>query len=264
MNLTPKFSTCLFERSKDWVTIWFNRPEKRNALSANLIKDLQSALKTIYKDTTIRGIVFRGQGNVFCAGADLSEMKSIHASKANSRNLAMKMSERIGELLKAINRADQITVSVVHGAAMAGAFGFACATDFLLTTPSAKYSLSETKIGLTPAQIAPYVINKLGFNYAKKLMLLGSLFDGEKAYEIGMADFLSKSDNDLDDKLNQLKNSVNKCSPNAIKVTKKIINHHANTAINASELFADTIIHQEGIEGLDSFFQKRKPNWVKE
>ena len=106
---------------------------------------------------------------------------------------------------------------------MAGAFGFACATDFLLTTPSAKYSLSETRIGLTPAQIAPYVINKLGFNYARKLMLLGSLFDGEKAYEIGMADFLSKSDNDLDDKLNQLKNSVNKCSPNAIKVTKKLL-----------------------------------------
>ena len=81
MNLTPKFSTCLFERSKDWVPIWFNRPEKRNALSANLIKDLQSALKTIYKDTTIRGIVFRGKGNVFCAGADLSEMKSIHVRK---------------------------------------------------------------------------------------------------------------------------------------------------------------------------------------
>ena len=73
-----------------------------------------------------------------------------------------------------------------------------------------------------------------------------------------MADFLSKSDNDLDDKLNQLKNSVNKCSPNAIKVTKKIINHHANTAITASELFADTIIHQEGIEGLDSFFSETK------
>ena len=65
MNLMPKSSTCLFERSEDWVTIWFNRPEKRNALSANLIKDLQSALKTIYKDTTIRGIVFRGKEMFF-------------------------------------------------------------------------------------------------------------------------------------------------------------------------------------------------------
>ena len=262
MKSLPNTSNCVLELSDNWLTIWFDRPEKRNALSKGLINDIELTLLSVYENQLIRGIIFRGKGDVFCAGADLNEMKNISSLGSEARDLAIEMSERIGNLFKTISKAPQITVAAVHGAAIAGAFGIACATDFLITTSKAKYSLTETKIGLTPAQIAPYVINRLGFTNARKLMILGTLFDGEKAFKIGMADYLADTNDEFEQNIIDLKTEVNKCAPNAVSITKKIIlDNYAVISKNAAELFADSIVNGEGIEGLNSFFEKRKPNW---
>jgi len=258
----PKTSECILDLKNNWLTIWFNRPEKRNSLSKVLIGEISQTLDFIEDDSSIRGVIFRGKGNVFCAGADLKWMQNIAFEKNNTHDKAMRMSMKFGEIFTKISNLSKITISVVEGACMAGAVGIASATDFLVSTSDAKYALTETKIGLTPAQIAPYVIKKVGFNNGKKLMLLGEVFSGDEAFLIGMADYVVKEKKDLDYEVMQIMNKVKKCSPNGIAVTKNLLNSNYNIdTTHAAKLFSECIVHEEGREGFASFFEKRKPFW---
>ena len=261
----PETKNSILELNNGWLTFWFNRPEKRNALSTDLLGDIRNTLSAIKEDRSIRGIIFRGKGGVFCAGADLDAMKKISMSGDKAYSNSLKMSEEIGEVFKMISKAPQFTVSVVEGAAMAGAFGIVCATDLLVTMADAKYALTETRIGLTPAQIAPYVFNRLGFAKARKMMLLGSLINGRDAYEIGLADYLVDKEEKIIDILFDIKQQVKKCAPNALALTKEIIsgNSHVDTK-RAAEYFSSCIVNEEGREGFNSFFEKRKPYWAME
>ena len=261
----PKTKNSILELNNDWLTFWFNRPEKRNALSRDLLKDIRNTLSAIKEDRSIRGIIFRGKGGVFCAGADLDEMKKVSMSGNDAYLRSLKMSEEVGEVFKMISKAPQFTVSVVEGAAMAGAFGIVCATDLLVTMADAKYALTETRIGLTPAQIAPYVLNRLGFAKARRMMLLGSLINGTDAFEIGLADYLVEKEETIIDVLSDIKKQVKKCAPNALALTKEIISE--NNLVDpkrAAELFSSCIVNEEGREGFNSFFEKRKPYWALE
>ena len=262
MTELPETKYCILELDDGWLTVWFNRPEKRNALSDGLLRDIKNTLKSVESDRSVRGILFRGKGGVFCAGADLEGIKKIATSGDNARDLALEMSTQGGAIFEQISKTPQVTVSAVEGAGMAGAFGIACATDILITMADARYALTETKIGLTPAQIAPYVLNRLGFAQARKLMLLGSSFNGQKAFEMGMADYLATTETELDAHINEIKEKVRKCAPNAVATTKKILApNHAVDPKKAAELFSDCIVHEEGREGITSFFEKRKPYW---
>ena len=263
-NMTlPKTQNCILELKNSWLTIWLNRPEKRNALSEDLIEEIKRTLKSIKDNRSIRGIIFRGKGGVFCAGADLNDLKKIANSGNESRGLALKMSKKVGELFELISKTPQITVSVVEGAAMAGAFGIACTTDFLISMSNAKYALTETKIGLTPAQIAPYVLNRFGFRQGRKLLLMGTIFDGDKGYQMGMVDYLAENDEELNKHIMTIKENVKKCSPNAIAITKEVLFSNYNINVTkAAEYFSDCVIHEEGREGFSSFFEKRKPGWM--
>ena len=260
----PKTKNCILEFDDSWLTIWFNRIEKRNALSEGLLNDIKNTIEFVNDKKSVRGILFRGKGGNFCSGADLDEIKKLTSSNKNAKLSAFKMSNMVGLIFEIISKAPQITISVVEGAGMAGAFGIACATDFLITMANANYALTETKIGLTPAQIAPYVLNRLGFAQARRLMLLGTQFDGEKAFKMGMADYIAYNEEQLNKIIHQVKSDAQKCSPNAIAATKKIISE--NYIINkkkAAELFSDCVVHDEGREGFASFFEKRKPAWSK-
>ena len=110
----------------------------------------------------------------------------------------------IGNLLKTINEAPQVVVSVTEGYAFAGGFGIACASDLIISLSDTKFALTETKIGLTPSQISKYVIRRLGHSAAKKLMLLGTVIDGSKGYDIGLVDYLALDQNELKNSLQRL------------------------------------------------------------
>ena len=265
MSKIPSTENIITELENGWLTIWFNRVEKRNALSKELIMDLFQILDEVHDDRSVRGIIFRGKGGTFCAGADLKVFQEIINAGDNARELATDASHLVGKLFQTISTCPQITVSAVEGAAMAGGFGIACTTDLLVTMANARYALTETRIGLTPAQIAPYVINRLGFAQARKLMLLGTSFNGQKAFEIGMADYVSQTEDEFSEFLANIKEQVRKCAPNAVALTKNILseNHDIDT-IRAAKYFSDCIVHSEGKEGFTSFFEKREPDWISE
>ena len=243
--------------------IKLNRPKALNSLNRDLVDTLISSIDECESNNDIRSIILTGNGRGFCAGADLKWMQNIALNKEVSAEAIHNMSCMFGDIFENISKMSPITISGVEGSSMAGVIGIMCATDLIITMADTNFSLTETKIGLTPAQIAPYVINKVGFQQAKKLMLLAESFSGQEAFDMGMADYICHNEKDLNSHINDIIEQVQLCSPNAIAVTKRLLKTHLDIdTTNASKLFSDCMLHNEGREGFASFFQKRKPFWT--
>ena len=263
-------NAIVLEQNDDWLTIWFNRPKVRNALVSDLFAELMVTLELLQDKKSFRGIIFRGVGGFFCAGADLKSFKAMgQAAPDEARVMAENTSRDIASMLQKIKSLPQLTVSIVEGAAMAGGFGIACATDLMLVMADCKFALTETRIGLPAAQIAPYVIERVGYAQARKLMLLGSKIDGEQAHQIGMADFVAKDELELEVLEKYIKTQLHASGPEAIAATKKILSASQNLShekyVNyAVEQFSNSLLSEEGQEGFASFIEKRKPIWAAE
>ena len=250
-----------------WITIWLNRPNSRNALSEKMIDELWEVCEAIAKNSSFRGLALRGMDNCFCAGADLKEFKSKFLAEDISRDSIVKTSENTAKLLKRIQTMPQASIALVEGPAFAGGFGLVSCVDFVIATQNSQFSISETKIGLTPAQIAPYVVEKIGKRLTKKLMLSGITFDGNKARKFGLVDEVVKNHHALDRSFLELQDTLKLNGPNATAITKDILlsidhiepSQRANFLANK---FADCIIGDEAQEGLKAFVEKRIPKWV--
>jgi isohexenylglutaconyl-CoA hydratase len=262
MKDLPKTKDLILNSKNGWLDILFDNVENRNALKDNLIEELFIVFDLIRNDKRVRGVVLRGNGGVFCSGADLKGIKEITSAGESAKQKAFDLSMNIGNLLSTINKAPQVVISVTEGYAFAGGFGIACASDFVISLPDTKFALTETKIGLTPSQISKYVVRKLGYSCAKKMMLLGTVVDGSSGFDIGLVDYLALNENELEEVINIVKSKVLECSPNALAITKKVLSLDDELDLEkAADLFSDTIISDDGKEGFESFFEKRSPNW---
>ena len=265
MTNLPHTKNLILDLSNGWLTIWLNRPDNRNALSNEMIEDFNNVFKLVRDDRLVRGITFRGKEGVFCAGADLKEIKSKFDGKSKKEDV-IRFSVAAGNFFESINALPQVTVMVIEGAAMAGGLGLACSGDFIITHKDTRFSLTETMIGLTPAQISPFVIQRLGFAKGKQLMLSGTQINGEEAVTIGLADFAGNTDSELEELEQNIKTQVLKCAPGAVAETKRLIGLIANIpreemVSKAGESFAERVLSDEGREGIASFLEKRKPGW---
>jgi isohexenylglutaconyl-CoA hydratase len=250
-----------------WLTIWFNQPQSRNALSQELTGDLMRVLQVVDSNRSVRGITLRGRGGVFCAGGDLKSFQSSHQGKGATRNAIVEMSKRGAGLFDMVNTMPQVVVAVIEGAAMAGGFGLACCADVVICEANAKFAMTETAIGLTPAQISPFVIQKLGYATARRLMLTAARFDGREAVALGFANAAPETIEALDAAEMDIRKRVLGCAPGAVADLKALI--HALPGLDrrsaiqaAAENFADRLLSEEGKEGVASFIEKRKPRWV--
>jgi len=260
----PNTKLCHLDYQDQWLTISIDNHQKRNALSSALIDEMIEVLDLVKDEKVVRGILIRGQNKIFCSGADLDELHQITYNKSQSEKMTINMSMKIGHLLNHISAMEKLTVSVIEGPCIAGGFGMACATDVIITMHNSVFRLSETRLGLTPSQIAPYVLNKVDYSKARLLMLLGGGIDGAIAHDIGLADHLATTEQEIHEHISQIKSKLDKCSPNAFAITKNLISEHISINIQkAAEIFNECVKHPEGKEGLKSFFEKRNPSWVK-
>ena len=267
LNKLPDVSVLDLDSHNGWLTIWFNQPEKRNPLTDQMRQELTAVLQCVCDDRDVRGITLRGRGGIFCAGGDLKAFRAL-ASGSMSREAIVSMSCDIGRLLALVNSMPQLVVAIVEGAAIAGGFGLACCADVVLCEADAKFAMTETAIGLSPAQIAPYVIQKLGYSTARRLMLTAAKFDGAGALEIGFADELRNDLSELEAVEMQIRKQLLSCAPGAVADSKALILalnkvSDADQVIElAAQNFADRVQSPEALEGIGSFFEKRKPAWV--
>jgi len=263
----PGSKTLEIELAADWLTIRLNRPKRRNALSDRMVEELARLLEHVAPRRSIRGITLRGNGGVFCAGGDLGGFQRDFQTGDGSLAQIEAASLRAGALFQRLNTMPQVVVALVEGAAMAGGLGLVCAADIVAVTQDAKFALTEVTLGLPPAQIAPFVVARLGLRTARRLMLTAARFDGVAALEMGLADFATETAAGLDVIEAKLRKSVHQCAPGAVAMTKGII-LKTDTAgpkemrAHAAAHFARAMISDEGREGIAAFLQKRKPRWA--
>ncbi len=271
MREFPPVQALELEFDKGWLTIWFNQPQSRNALSSELTADLRAVLEDVRDDRSVRGITLRGRGGIFCAGGDLKAFQSGHQSGASDDPVegVVALSKSGAEIFDMVDTMPQVVVALVEGAAMAGGMGLACCADVVLVEKSARFAFTETAIGLTPAQIAPFVIRKLGYSTGRRLMLTAARFNGEGAGELGFADFIAEGVEALDEIEAGIRRQVLACAPGAVADIKNLIldlpNLDREAQIEAAARnFAGRLLGEEGREGIASFIEKRKPNWAEE
>jgi isohexenylglutaconyl-CoA hydratase len=258
----------LERRHGDTLTIWFNRPEARNALSKTMADELAAVLEALPAERSIRFVVLRGRGGVFCAGGDLKMFQDVLQSGADAdRDAIVRFNAEFGRLLLAVDALPQLFVVAIEGAAMAGGLGLSCIADVVLTTADARFALTEVTLGIPPAQIAPVVIRRIGASEARRLLLTAQRFDGTEAARLGFAHYVAADAAALDAQLAALLADARRGAPGAIALTKEIIAAAAHLPPQeqvqfAAERFADALLGEEAREGLAAFAGKRPPSWA--
>ncbi len=265
MTTLPQTDALDLDLTGGWLTIWFDQVDTRNALTDALRTDLQDVLVAVRDNREVRGITLRGKGGVFCAGGDLKTFQGGFQERGD-RSEIMEMSRDAARIFDLVNEAPQVVIAFIEGAAMAGGFGLACCADVVICEEDARFAMTETTLGLSPAQIAPFVIQKLGYATARRLMLTAARFKGREAFQLGFADFIAPSTEELQEIEQKLKSQVLTCAPGAVAGTKELIHQLSNLnrqqAIEAAaENFTDRMLSDECREGLAAFFEKRRPKW---
>lgn len=263
----PSFETLLLNRSGSVLELFLNRPDKRNALTREMGEELSKICTLISDDRTIRTLVIRGSGKVFCAGGDIKGFRRIFQGDGVQAADITAENRGFGALLEQINTLPQTVVMLIHGAAMGGGMGLVAVADIAISISDTKFSLTETSIGLIPAQIAPFIFDRIGLALSRRLMLTGSLISGEEAASIGYVDYAEPDMEAAELRLHKVLAQINRCAPSANAHTKAILMHRRDNSLSstldlAADLFGDVMLGEEGREGVSSFVEKRKPNWV--
>ena len=246
------------------VTVWINRPEKKNAFDGPTIAALREAFETLHGAEGVRIVFLRGVGGVFSAGADLDWMASaVEWSEDDNRDDAL----GLAHMLKALHDVPALTVALVEGPAFGGGAGLVAACDHALATADATFSFSEVKLGLTPATISPYVIAALGPRTTKLLFATGRLFDADAAWSYGLVDEVFDDAASLEAARDALVEEVILCAPGAIGDAKALVNDFADQKVDkglieeSAKRIARRRISDEGQEGVRAFLARRKPAW---
>ena len=264
--MKTQYETILVNNHDRWVRLILNRPDVKNALSEKMTTELLSVLENIKEDKNIRGVSIEGSGDAFCAGADLKDFRRNFVLQTPDFDQVRTMNLEAGKLFKILSQLPKIVVALEHGPAYAGGLGMVACAAIVAVTKEARFSLSETAIGLTPAQISPFLIKRLGLRVASKLMLTGMEFNAREAVEFGLADNLVENKDALDDFFISFDKATKKCAPMATAATKEILSYSRDSSLEelsefASGKFAECMLGEEAKEGLAAFAEKRKPYW---
>ena len=266
----PPTDTLLLTLDGAVLHVTLNRPALRNAMSEQMVNELRAVFDAIADDLSIRAVVLRGAGGHFCAGGDIKDMAGLRqqATADGSTDAYVRFNRAFGALIEQVNHAPQVVVAVLEGAVLGGGFGLACVSDVALAQHDAQFGLPETGLGVIPAQIAPFVVQRIGLTQARRLALLGARFDAIEAERLGVIHQVLDSREALEHALQQTLQQIRRTAPNASRVTKALLHQSATCSQlaplldQAATQFATAVASAEGMEGTLAFIQKRLPAWA--
>lgn len=265
----PETKTLLTRLEGGVLHVTFNRPESRNSMSPEMLADIEAVFAAIANDRAVRAVVLRGAGGHFCAGADLKGMMAagMKPPAPGEPDAIANMNRGFGTMLRQVQNAPQVVIAVCEGAVLGGGFGLACVSDIAFAHADAKFGLPETTRGLPPAQIAPFVVERIGLTQARRLALTGAQFRGAEALQLGLVHEGFASEDELQDKLQAAITKVLHCAPQANAVTKAILLQAGKVDLDqvldaAAAQFAACARGPEAPEGITAFIQKRSPKWA--
>ncbi len=255
------FNTLQLTYEDKIALITLSRPEKRNAVSFELVGELLGALDEIERSPA-QVVILTGAGKAFCAGLDLEELKSL-TGKTHQQNV--KDSARMAQIFRHLYDFPRPTIAAVNGAAIAGGTGIATMCDFTLAVPEAKFGYTEVRIGFVPAIVSSVLVWQVGHKIARDLLISGRLFDAAEAYRFGLVNEVMPADK-LMARARELATALLENSPSSMQLTKKLINGFIGAQLDAQ--MAQAVEDNARIrttadfrEGIASFLEKRKPKW---
>jgi methylglutaconyl-CoA hydratase len=243
------------------ATITLNRPEKRNAISYELIEDLLAALDEVAKSSA-QLLILTGAGKAFCSGMDLDNLKAL---TGHSHEQGLKDSETMARLFRSLYDFAKPTIAAVNGAAIAGGCGLATLCDFTLAVPEAKFGYTEVRIGFLPAIVSTFLLRQIGEKHARDLLLTGRIINAEEAHRMGLVNEVVTADK-LMPRARELAEQLMENSPASLTSTKRLLSDYARHELDMQIQAA--VRENAGIrsthdfrEGISSFLEKRKPHW---
>ena len=256
------------------LTLTLNRPEARNAMSLKMVGELRQALAVAEasagKDGAVRVVVVRGAGGHFCAGGDLKDMAGARMRAMQNTDAAQdpiaEVNAEFGQLCVDYSRTPLAVVTVLEGTVMGGGFGLACVSDVAIASDTANFRLPETSLGVVPAQIGPFLVERLGYSQARRLAVTGGRLDAHAALGLGLVHAVTSTDG-LQAELDRVLTDILACAPGALAATKALMARARFAApqdmvAEAAAIFSRAVQGPEGLEGTTAFIQKRKPNWA--
>jgi methylglutaconyl-CoA hydratase len=243
------------------ATITLNRPEKRNAISFELIDDLLTALKEVEASDAIL-LILTGEGKAFSSGMDLENLKAL-IGRSPEQNL--KDSETMVRLFRSLYEFPKVTIAAVNGAAIAGGTGLALLCDFTLAVAEARFGYTEVRIGFVPAIVSTFLLRQVGEKHARDLLLTGRIIDAEEAARMGLINEIVAPEK-LMPRARELAAQLMENSPSSLRATKQLLTDHARAELDAQ---IDAAVRENAAirttadfrEGISSFLEKRKPVW---
>ncbi len=253
----------ILEISNHIATIILNNPQQHNAFDDHLIEQFNEILIKINNNQAIRVVILRAEGKNFSSGANLNWMKSMaNYSLAENKKDALKLAT----LLKKLDTLNKPTITLIQGQSFGGALGLIACSDIAIASEDASFCFSEVKLGLTPATIAPYIVRKVNYSFARYYFISAKRFDAKTAYQMGLIHQMVHPDQLLETGL-KLSESIKKNGPEAMRATKNLLQHLNpidDEIINlTAEQLAEIRISKEGQEGIRAFLTKTQPNWIK-
>lgn len=255
--------------SKNLVEVILNRPQLRNAFDPNMIEEITQAFLQISQSKEWRGVILRGNGKSFCAGADLQWMESMikYTYAENEKD-----SQKLFLMFEAIAQCPHPVIGVAHGAAMGGALGLLAACDIVIAEQNTQFCFSEVKLGIAPAVISAFILKKIPSSLVTPWMITGRVFNIQQAVQMGLVHdhFLSEKieniDAEIQKALESWKLNLMEAAPEAVRATKKLVKNLVENPWSVqktmtTQLIAERRVSAEGQEGLRSFLEKKSPAW---
>ncbi|HZC19431.1 MAG TPA: enoyl-CoA hydratase-related protein [Rubrobacteraceae bacterium] len=247
------------------ATVALARPGARNSLNAELIEELRRCMGELAEDVDVRVVVLTGEGDYFCAGADIGYMRDT-AGFSYEENL--EDARNIAAMFRAVEECSKPVVARIKGAAIGGGIGLVAAADVGVAEEGTVFAFTEVRLGISPATIAPFVLRKIGYSQTRALFLTGERFDAEKAQAIGLVHEVTIEE-DLDAMVQEKVEGLLKGGPEALAATKALLRELRDAEPGeATEILgrriAELRVGSEGQEGLGAFLEKREPAWREE
>ncbi len=258
----PTITTSLSPRGI--ATLTLNRPDKHNALDGAMLQQLHAALLDVQRDSKVRAVVLTGAGKSFCAGADIAHMRAMLGASEEDNIADARV---LAECLRTLDELPVPVIARINGNVFGGGVGLVACADIAIAVSSAKFALTEVRLGIVPAAISPYVVAAIGARQARRLFLTSAPFDGHEARDLGLVHFACDA-TELDALVAQQIDLAVQGGPAALSAAKQLIREvtpqtdRAAQSEQTARLLASLRVSPEGQEGLSAFLERRPPNWL--
>ncbi len=269
MSRLPTCEHLKLQRDGWTLHLTLNRPYVRNAMSFAMVEEIMTVFDAIRDRHDVRAVVIRGAGANFCSGGDIKDMAAARQAEPgpDGKDPLAHTNRLFGAMLTEVNQAPQAVIALIEGAAMGGGFGLACVSDVAIAHADAVFKLPETSLGVPPAQIAPFIVERIGLTQARRLAVTGGKIGADEAMRLGIIHEVASDTMILDERLEAVLDQIRRCAPAAIGTTKGLMLAAKQTPLTelldrGAHEFAAALRGPEGIEGTVAFMQRRRPSWA--